>query len=153
MDQLSHPYMTTEKQTLQIFVDKVMSPSFNILFMFVIAFNEQVSFNFMAAPVTVCSDFGAQEKKIRHCFHFYPLYLPWRDGIRYRDLSFLNVELQASFFTLLFHPHQEIFSSSSFSAIRVVSSAYLRLLLFLLEILIPAMWFIQPSILHDVLCI
>ena len=28
---------------------------------------EQVSFNFMAA-VTICSDFGAQENKVCHCF-------------------------------------------------------------------------------------
>ena len=33
---------------------------------------------------------------------------------------------------------KRLFSSSSLSAIRVVSSAYLRLLIFLLEILIPA---------------
>ena len=33
---------------------------------------------------------------------------------------------------------ERLFSSSSFSAIKVVSSAYLRLLIFLLEILIPA---------------
>ena len=39
---------------------------------------------------------------------------------------------------LPFHFHQGLFSSSSLSAIRVVSSAYLRLLLFLLAILIPA---------------
>ena len=37
-DQLSHPYMTSEKRTLQIFVDKVMSLFFTILFLFVIAF-------------------------------------------------------------------------------------------------------------------
>ena len=30
---------------------------------------EQASFNFMAA-VTICSDLGAQENKIFHCFHF-----------------------------------------------------------------------------------
>ena len=42
-----------------------------------------------------------------------------------------------SFFTLLFHLHQELFSSSSLSAIRVVSSAYLRLLVFLSATLIP----------------
>ena len=29
------------------------------------------------AAVTVCSDFGAQEDKICHCFHFFPFYLPW----------------------------------------------------------------------------
>ena len=32
-------------------------------------------FNFMAA-VTICSDFGAQENKICHCFHCFPIYLP-----------------------------------------------------------------------------
>ena len=32
---------------------------------------EQASFNFMAA-VTICSDFGAQENKVSHCFHRFP---------------------------------------------------------------------------------
>ena len=49
----------------------------------------------------------------------------------------MNVDFKASFFTL-FHFHTRLFRSSSLSAIRVVSSAYLRLLIFLLEILIPA---------------
>ena len=30
--------------------------------------------------VTVRSDFGAQENKICHCFHPFPIYLPWSDG-------------------------------------------------------------------------
>ena len=30
---------------------------------------EQASFNFMAA-VTICSEFGAQESKVCHCFHY-----------------------------------------------------------------------------------
>ena len=42
---------------------------------------EQVSFNFMAA-VTGHSDFGAQEKKIHHCFHSSPLNLSWSEGTR-----------------------------------------------------------------------
>ena len=37
-------------------------------FHFHFLFKEQASFNFLTA-VTVHSDFGAQEKKIRHCFH------------------------------------------------------------------------------------
>ena len=40
--------------------------------------------------------------------------------------------------TLLCNPHQKALSSSSPSAIRVVSSAYLRFLIFLPAILIPA---------------
>ena len=38
--------------------------------------------------VTIFSDFGAQENKICHCFHFLPFYLPWSDGTRCHDLSF-----------------------------------------------------------------
>ena len=84
--QLSHPYMTTGKTTAltrQTFVGKVMSllihcsVSFNILSRFVTAFlpRSKSLFNFMAA-VTICSDFGAQENKICHFFHFFPIYLP-----------------------------------------------------------------------------
>ena len=32
--------------------------------------------------VTVCSDFGAQENKICHSFHFFPFSLPLSDGTR-----------------------------------------------------------------------
>ena len=72
-------------------------------------------------------------------FSFFPHLFTWNDGTRCHDLNFLKVESQVSFFTLLFHPHQEaLFSSSSLSAIRVVSSAYLRLLIILLAILISA---------------
>ena len=89
------------------------------------------------AAVTICSDFGAQEKKICRCFHFFLMYLPWSDGTGCHDHRFLNVEFKASLLTLLFLPHQELFSSS-LSGIRVVSSAYLRFLMFLLAVLIPA---------------
>ena len=59
------------------FVVKVMPLLFNTLSRFVIAFlpREQASFTLMAA-ITVCSDFGAQENKICHCFHFFPINLP-----------------------------------------------------------------------------
>ena len=78
-----------------------MSLLFNILPRFVIAlfFKEQVSFNFMAA-VTVHSDFGIQGNKISHYFHFFPMYLPWSDGTRCHDLSFLNVEFLRQLFPL-----------------------------------------------------
>ena len=78
--QLSHLYMTTGKTialTLQTFVDKVMSLLFNMLSGFVIAFfpRSMLSFNFMVA-VIIHSDFGAQENKICHYFHFSPTFLP-----------------------------------------------------------------------------
>ena len=52
-----------------------MSLLFNMLFRFLTAFSEeQVSFNFMEA-VTIHSDFWAQEKKVCHPFHCFPIYL------------------------------------------------------------------------------
>ena len=35
----------------------------------------------------------AQENKVCHCFHCFPIYLPWSDGTRSHDLHFLNAEL------------------------------------------------------------
>ena len=49
------------------------------------------------AATTVCSDFGAQENKACHCFHLFPIYLPWSDGTRCHDLRFLNVEFKPVF--------------------------------------------------------
>ena len=72
MVQLSHPYMTSGKPialTRWAFVGKVMSLFFNTLSWLVIAFLPRLSFNSMAA-VTICSDFGAQENKVCHCFQF-----------------------------------------------------------------------------------
>ena len=37
------------------------------------------------AAVTICSDFGAQENQVCHCFHCFPIYLPWSDE-KYRQL-------------------------------------------------------------------
>ena len=92
---------------------------------------EQVSFNFMAA-VTICSGFGAQENKVCHRFHCFPTCLPWRDGTGCHDLRFLNVEFKPAFSLSSFTFIKRLFSSSLLSAIRVVASAYLRLLIFLL---------------------
>ena len=50
----------------------------------------------------------------------------------------MNVEFQGRFFILLFSVIKRIFSSSLLSAIRVISSAYLRLLTFVPAILIVA---------------
>ena len=78
--QLSQPYMITGKTialTGWTFVGKVMSLLFNMLSRLVKKFysKEQASFNFLAG-VTICCDFGAQENKVCHCFHCFPIYLP-----------------------------------------------------------------------------
>ena len=63
----------------------------------------------------------------------------WSDGTRCHDLSFLNVVSNQVFHYSLSPTSRASFSSSSFSAIRMVSAAYLRLLIFLPSILFQFM--------------
>ena len=96
------------------------------------------------AAVTICSDFGAQEEEICHYFHLFS-YSPYSNGVGCYDLRFFVCFLLFLIFSLKpalslssFIFIKRLFSSSSLSAIRVVSSLCLRLLVFLLPILIPA---------------
>ena len=95
MVQLSHLYTFTGKKHSfyrWTFVGKVMSLLFNMLSRLVIAFLPRSDcFNFMAS-VTICSDLWTQEIKVCHCFHCFPIYLPWSHGTRWHDLHFLKVE-------------------------------------------------------------
>ena len=99
------------------------------------------------AAVTICSDFGAPQNKVWHCFHCFPIYFPWSGGTRCHDLCFLNVEFKPTFSLSSFTFIKRLLSSSSLSAIRVVSSAYLRLLIFLPVILIPVCVSSSPAFL------
>ena len=101
------------------------------------------------AAVTIFSDFGAHEEEICHCFNFFPFYLPWSDGTGCHDLGFfLILSFKIAFFLLSsFTFIKRLFSSSLLFAIRVVSSTYLRLLIFLPAILIPA-WNSSSPIFH-----
>ena len=76
MIQLSHPYMATGKTialTMCTFVGKLMSLLFNTLSRSVIAFLPRIKCLNSMAAVTICSDFGAQEDKLCHCFHCFPI--------------------------------------------------------------------------------
>ena len=90
------------------------------------------------AAVTIHSDFRAQEEEICHYFHLFPFCLPWIKGldaiilVLFLILSF-KLAFSPSSFTLI----KRLFNSSLLYAIRVVSSTYLRLLMFLPPILIP----------------
>ena len=92
------------------------------------------------AAVNICSDFRAQEKEICHCFCIFPFCLPCNNGARCYDLSFFLfiLSFKPVLSLLSFILIKRFFSFSLLSAIRVVSSAYLRLLMFLPPILIPA---------------
>ena len=75
---LSHSYTTTGKTialTIPIFVGKEMSLLCKMLSSLVIAFLPR-SKCLLISAVTICNDFGAQENKIYHCFHCFPIYLP-----------------------------------------------------------------------------
>ena len=124
MVQLSHPYMTTGKMialTRWTFVGKVMSVFFKVFHSFLS--KEQVSFNFMAA-VTICTDFGAQENKVVTVSTVSPIYLPWSNDTGCHDLHFWMLNFKSAFSLSSFILIKSLFSSSSLSAIRVVSSAY-----------------------------
>ena len=72
-----HDYRKTIALTRWTFVDKVMSLLFNTLSRLVITFLPRSKRLYFMAAVTICSDFGAQENKVSHC---YSIYLPWNDG-------------------------------------------------------------------------
>ena len=78
--------------TIQAFVSKVMSLLFNMLSRFVIAFlprSKRLLLSWLQSPSTVV----LEPKKIKsHCFHCFPIYLPWINQTQSRDLGFLNVE-------------------------------------------------------------
>ena len=98
------------------------------------------------AAVTICSDFEAPKNKVSHCLHCFPIYLPWSDGTGCPDLHFLNVGFKPAFSLSSLTFIKRLFSSS-LSALWVVSSAYLRLFIFLLAILILACASSSPEIL------
>ena len=61
------------------------------------------------AAVTICGDFWAQENKVSHCFYCLAIYLPWSDGTRGHDLSFLNFEFLSQLFHSLLYCHSVLF--------------------------------------------
>ena len=138
MVQVSHPYMTTGKTlalTLQTFVGKVMSLLFNMVSRVVIVFfffsrSKHLLISWLQSSSSVI----LVPKKIKSvtvstvslsiCKKWWDQ-MPWL----FFECWILNQ---------LFHLFKRIFSSSSLSAARVVSSEYLRLLIFLPAILITA---------------
>ena len=97
---------------------------------------EQAPFNFMTAT-TICSDFEAQEKKICHCFHCFPIYLLQSEGSICRDLVLWMLSFKPAFHFLLSPSSRGSLVPYHFLP-WVFLSAYLSLLIYFLAILIPA---------------
>ena len=91
------------------------------------------------AAVTICSDFGAQENSLS-LFPLFPLLFICHEvmGLDAIILVFCMLSFKPTFPLSYFTFIKRLFSSSLLSAINVVSSVYLRLLIFLSAILIPA---------------
>ena len=110
MVQLAHPYITTGKTIAlprQFFEAKGLSLLFNMLSRFVITFLLRSKRLLISWLQTLSAVILKRKTIVCHCFHCFPIYLPRSDGTGCHDLHFWNVEFEASFFTLLFHFHQE----------------------------------------------
>ena len=139
MVQLSHPLMTTEKTialTGQTFAGKVMSLLFNVLSTFATASlprSKRLLISRLQSPSAVisetkkmkCVDVPISPPSLCH-----KLMGPDAMILVFWMLSFKPTFSLSSFI-------KRLFSSSSLSAIKLVSSAHLRLSIFLLSILIP----------------
>ena len=98
------------------------------------------------AAVTICNDFGVQENTSLIVSLVSPSIYHEVVGPDAKILVFRKLTFQPAFSLSSFTFIKRIFSSSSLSAIRVVSSAYLRLLIFLLK-----SWF--QLVLHSIVII
>ena len=94
--QLSHPYMTTGRTialTRWTFVVKVISLLLNMLSRLVITFlprSKHLLISWLQSQSAVILE--PPKNKVCHCFHCLPIYLPWSNGTKYHELSFLNAE-------------------------------------------------------------
>ena len=88
-----HKYWKTIALTRWTFVGKVMSLLFKMLSVLVIIFlprSKHLLISYLQSPPAVILE---PNRIVSHCFHCFPSYLPWSDGIRCHDLNFLNVEV------------------------------------------------------------
>ena len=141
--QLSHPYMTTGKTialTRQNFVGKVMSLLFNMLSRLVITFlptSKHLLISWLQSPSVLILE--PPQNKVSYYFHCFPIYLPWSDGTRCHDLSFLNVEVLFFPFYLFIFLY---FFSFIFISWRLISLQYYS-----------GFWHTLPWISHGFACV
>ena len=146
--QLSYPYMTTEKTialTRWTFVGKVMSLLFNMLSGLAIAFlprSKHLLISWLQSPSAVIFE-PKKIKSVTISIVSPSRRMKWWDWMSWSlfwMLSFKPVFLFSSFSFI-----KRLFTSSLLSVIRVVSSAFLRLVIFHLAVLIPACFSSIPA--------
>src|SRR5574340_1197215 len=149
--QFSHPYMTTGKTivlTRWTFVGKVMCLLFNMLSRLVITFlprSKCLLISWLQSPAAVI--LVPQKIKSDTVSTVSPSISHEVMGPDAMIFILLMLSFKPTFSLSTFTFIKRLLSSSSLSAIRVVSSAYLRLLIFLPAILIPACVASSPAFL------
>ena len=151
---LSHPYMTTGKTialSRWIFVGKVMSLAFNMLSRLLKAFlprSKHLLISWLQSPSAVI----LETKKIKSLnFHCFPIYLPWSDGTRSMILVFWMLSFKPTF-----HSPLSVSSSGSLVLLHVCHKGGVICISEAIDIsprkFDSSLCFIQPGILHKVLC-
>ena len=97
----------TTALTSWTFVGKEMSLHFNMLSRLVIAFLSKGKHLLISWLQSTSAAIWEPKKIVSQSLHCFPIYLPRSDGTECHDLSFLNAEFYASFFTPLFHFHRD----------------------------------------------
>ena len=145
-----HTWMTTGKTialTARTLAGKVMSLFFNMLSRLVIAFlprSKCLLISWLQSPSAMT---WRPKTKVSYCFHCFPVFCHEVMGPDAMTLVFWMLSFKPTLSLSSFTFIKRLFSSSSLSAIRVVSSAYLKLLMFLLEILSPGCASSSPAFL------
>ena len=106
------------------FSGKVTSLPFNMMSRFVITFlpkSKSLLISWLLSPSAVTLE---PKNIVSHSFHCFPIYLPWSDGPDALIFIFWMFSFQPTFSLSSFTFSTRLFSSSSLSAIRVVSPAY-----------------------------
>ena len=156
--QLSHPHMTTGKTialTGWTFVGKIMSLLFNMLSRLVIAFLPR-SKHLLISWLQSLSAVILEPQKIKSVTlaAVSPSICHEVMGLDAMILVFWMLSFKPTFSLFSsFISVKRLFSSSSLPSIRMMSSAYLRLLIFFPSNLDSSLCFNQPSLSHDVLCV
>ena len=127
-------------------VGKIISLLFNIPSRFVTAFlprSNLLLISCLQSPSAVILE--PKKRKSVTVSIFSPFYLPRNEGTGCHDLSSLILSFKPAFSLSSSTLIKRFFSSSSLSAIRVVSSAYMRLVIFLPAVLISSCNLFSPA--------
>ena len=99
------------------FVSKVISLLFNTLYNLIIAFlprSKPLLISWLQSPSAVILE--SKKQKVCHCFHCFPIYLPWNDGTGCMILVLWMLSFKPTFSLSSFTFFKRLFSSSAPSA-------------------------------------